>query len=176
MTGRHNETQTPIKAWLLASRDLLDFRAGRRNPLSEIVELARVRHFEADIIHSRHVGRAQDYAVPVEFIPGTQIYAPVRLPADLMQSETVDIVGQRRLNVDYPDLDITGSQYSGERHLILPEPFTRPMGKNNPCEATGYCARCRSIPALRLERPLRKYRLHRRRQRTRRCLGAVEPA
>ena len=120
MPGRHHKPQPAPEAGLLACRDLLQPDAGGLDTLREVVKLGLARYLEADIVHARHVGRAQHHAVPVELVEGAQIDATVGFAADLVQPDPIDVMPHRGIDIGDPDLDVAGSQHTVERHLSLP--------------------------------------------------------
>src|SRR5215469_4870481 len=92
MAGGRNKAQAPADTRLLPRRHLLDRDPERFDPSRERVEIGLACNLEPDIIHSRNLGRAQNYAVAVELVPGAQIDTAVSLPANLVKADAVDIV------------------------------------------------------------------------------------
>ena len=56
----------------------------------------------------------------VELVPGTQVDAAIRLAADLVKPNAIDIMLERRIEIGHPDLNVAGSQHTLERHDSLP--------------------------------------------------------
>src|SRR5271166_2349545 len=106
------------------------------NAAAERVEIGVARHLEPDIIHAWHIRAAQDYAVAIELVPGAEIDTAVRLAADLMEADTIHIMSDCCVCIEHPDLDITGSHHTLQRHGSLLSTPAVP-GRSARTDATG---------------------------------------
>ncbi len=120
MAGRHDEAQAASEAGLLSRRDFLDLDAVFLDPACQGVEIGFARDFESRIVHPRHIRWAENDAVAVKLVPGTQVDAAIGLAADLVQPDALDIMRDRRIEIGHPDLNVTGSQHTFQRHDSLP--------------------------------------------------------
>src|SRR5229473_7096949 len=125
MASRNEEAQPASNARLLARRHFLDRDARCLDPARKRIEIGLARDLEPDIIHSRHIRLSQDDAVAVELVPGPQIGATIRLAADLVEADAIDIMLECRIQIGHPDLDITRSKHTLESHgnLLFTFPF-----------------------------------------------------
>src|ERR1700730_4105980 len=120
MAGRHNEAQAASKTRLLSRQDFLNLGAMFLDPAREGVEIAIARSLKPRVVHPRHIRWAQNHAVAVKLVPGTQVDAAIGLAADLVKPNAIDIMLERRIQISHPDLNVAGSQHTLERHDSLP--------------------------------------------------------
>src|ERR1700758_2472325 len=111
MAGRYDEAQAASETGLFSCRDFLDLGAVFLDPACEGVEIGIARNLEARAVHARHIRWAQNDAVAVELVPGTQIDAAIGLAADLVEPDAIDIMLERRIQIGHPDLNIPRSQH-----------------------------------------------------------------
>src|ERR1700726_107091 len=149
MAGRHDEAQATSKTGLFSCRDFLDLGAVFLDSAGKGVEIGIARNLEPGVVHPRHIRWAQNHAVAVKLVPGTQVDAAISLAADLVQPNAIDIMLERRIQISHPDLNVAGSQHTLERHdslpLILNWGLVRPR-MNLKCE---FRQRFRSTPQQR---------------------------
>ncbi len=120
MTARNHETEAPTGAGQVALADFIDRDARLSNPLTKSIKIAPVRDLESREIHARRLRRPQNYAVAVEFVPSPEIDASVIAAAHSIEPDPVDVMSECRIHVENTELDVAGSQYSGDCHASLP--------------------------------------------------------
>src|SRR5262249_16176715 len=118
MASRYDEAQPASESGLFSRRDLFNLDAVSLDPAREGAEVGFRRNLEASIVHSRCLRLAQDDAVSVELVPGSQIDAAIGLTADLVQSNAIHIMAER-IQLGYPDLNVAGPQHTFQRHSSL---------------------------------------------------------
>src|SRR5689334_13323628 len=114
MAGRYDKAQAASETGLFSRRDFFDLDAVLFDPTREGVEVGLRRNLEPGIVHPRRVRVVEDDAMAVKFVPGPEIDAAIGLTADLVQSDTIDIMRERRIHIGHPDLNVAGSQYAVE--------------------------------------------------------------
>src|SRR6266403_1127654 len=120
MAGRHDEAQAASEAGLFSCRDFLDLGAVFLDPACEDFEIGIARYLKPRVVHPQHIRWAQNHAVAVKLVPGTQVDAAIGLAADLVKPNAIDIMLERRIQISHPDLNVAGSQHTLERHDSLP--------------------------------------------------------
>src|SRR5215469_3538133 len=119
MAARHNEAQAASETRLFSRLDFLDLDAVLFNAAGEGIEIGSAPNLEPRVVHARLIGLAQNDAVAVKLVPGPQVNSAIRLAADLVQPDAIDIMLECSIQVSHPDLDIAGPPHTFQRHGCL---------------------------------------------------------
>src|SRR5712671_546293 len=112
MPGRYDEAQAATEARLFSCHDFLDLDAVFLDAAGKGVEIGFTGNFESRVVHPRHFRLAQNNAVAVKLVPGAQVDTAIGLAADLVQTDTIDIMLKRYIQIGHTDLNVAGPQHT----------------------------------------------------------------
>src|SRR3954462_7404504 len=99
MAGRDGEANSWPDTGLFTRRNFFDLSSVLLDPARQGMKIGMARHLERHVVHARSIGRPQDDAVMAELVPGPEIDPAIRLTADLVETDAIDITADRGIQI-----------------------------------------------------------------------------
>ena len=124
VAARQAKTDPPTDTGLFARRHPIDRETKICDALFEGVEIGIASDLEGHEIDARRIGLSQDNTVPVEFIIAGKIDTPIIGFLDQIKANAINIMSQRLIHLEHPNLNKSRAQYSRQSHFTasLDEP------------------------------------------------------